>query len=94
MVFLLGFAQVDDLIFVGGATPSDPVPSDDDEYLPAEREGAKEDSQTRQGINFGEFFSTVGVTNNALIQGCTFPESRRSLTSEGSSLYVFMSLRR
>jgi hypothetical protein len=94
MIFLLGFAQVDDLIFVDGPSPSDPVTSNDDEFLPAECAGSEVSSPTRQGLNLGKIIPDGVVTHCAFTQGRAFPEACRPQLFAFSSLYVFMSLRR
>jgi hypothetical protein len=94
MVSLLAFAQFDDLIFVDATAPSDPVTSEDDEFLPVERERVEENSPTRRRLHLGEISPVATIANRAFPEVNVFSESRPLQNSGYSCLYVFMSLRR
>jgi hypothetical protein len=94
MIFLLGFAQVDDLIFVDATTPVNSVTCDDDEFLPAQHHQWKENSSNRQRLSLSDFNLGELLPNCCFAHGTAFPELCPLQFFEQSSLYVFMSLRR
>jgi hypothetical protein len=94
MIFLLAFAQVDDVIFADANTPFDPVTNNDDEYLPVKREACTEKSSSRESLSQGKLIPDGVLSNCCFASESFLPESRRLHSSGYSSLYVFMSLRR
>jgi hypothetical protein len=94
MIFLLGFAQVDDLIVVNSTRSADPVTSDDDEFLPAERHVGKEKPSIRQRLSLGDTILDEVLPTFCFAPGSAFLESCRPHSLGYSTLYVFMSLRR